>query len=182
MHSPTGIEPEYAWSQIGDVRMPMKVVLFAVACLSLIAATMPAPLPYYLAINYSTKQCGQYWGGDEHGIYDLPPGWSTYEYQYSDSGWFVETPGGRCSVPQPEVRKFAEICCSQFGYTYISEYIGTYYPLTDYEQTVEAYQAQQYAQERLNRIQAIILYAIIFFSIALVVTIIVQWRYERKKQ
>jgi hypothetical protein len=162
--------------------MPAKVVLFAAACLFLIAAKSAAPLPYYLAINYATKQCGQYWGGDEHGTYHLPPGWSTYEYQYSDSGWFVETPGGKCSVPQAAVRRFAEICCSQLGYTYISEYIGTYHPLPDYVQTVEAYQAQQYAQERLNRIQGIILYAIIFISIALVVTIIVYWRYEKRKQ
>jgi hypothetical protein len=168
--------------QIGDVRMPVKVVIFAVACSLLIAAAAPAPLPYYLAINYATKQCGQYWGGDEHGTYKLPPGWSTYEYQYTASGWFVETPGGRCSVPQPAVRRFAEICCSQLGYTYISEYIGTYHPLTDYVQTMEADQAQQYAQERLDRIQAIIAYAIIFFAIALVVTIIVQWRYEKRKQ
>jgi hypothetical protein len=80
------------------------------------------------------------------------------------------------------VRRFAEICCSQLGYTYISDYIGTYHPFPDIVQTVEAYQAQQYAQERLNRIQAIILYSIIFFSIALVMTIIVQSRFEKRKQ
>jgi hypothetical protein len=187
--SATGIEPEHAWSQIGQIKgihMPMKVVLFAAACLLLVAATLPAPLPYYLAINYATKQCGEYWGGDEFVTYKLPPGWNTYEYQYSASNWSVETPSGTCSVPQSLARSsFAEVCCSQLGYTYVSNNIGVYRLTAENianQKAMEDYAAKQAAQARAERIQTIILYAIVLFSIALVVTIIVQWRHEKRKR
>jgi hypothetical protein len=164
--------------------MRVKVLIFATAGLFLIASTSPAPAPHYLAINYSTKQCGEYWPGDEYVNYDLPPGWTTYQYGYSRDNWFVETPSGTCSVPQPLARSsFAEVCCSQFGYTYVADNIGSYRLTADNianQKFMKDYAEKQAAQETAKRIQPIILYAIVFFSLALLVMVIVQWLYEKR--
>ncbi len=159
--------------------MPMKLVLFVVTCLLLIAAISPAPQPYYLAINYATKQCGEYWPGDEYVYHPLPPGWTTYEYQYADDYWYVETPAGACQVSKPAVRNFAQLCCSQLGYKYVSDNVGIP-PLT--AEDIARQKALQDNTARIERIQTILGYAIVFFSVALAVITIIQWRYEKRKQ
>ncbi len=146
--------------------MRLKVVVFATASLLIIAATSPAPAPYYLAINYATKQCGEYWPGDEYVNYVLPAGWTTYEYGYSLRSVSVETPSGTCSVPKPLTPlSFAEVCCTQFSYTYVAGNIGN-----------------PDAWTIVERILPIIVYTFIFLSLALLVTVIVQWRYEKRNQ
>lgn len=165
--------------------MRVRVLIFATAGLLLIASASPAPLPHYLAINYATKQCGEYWPGDEYVNYDLPTGWTAYQYGYSlDDNWFVETPSRTCSVPQSVARSsFAKVCCSQFGYTYVPGNIGNYRLTADNianQNRMKDYASKQAAQEMAERIQPIILYAIVFFSLALLAIVIVQWRYKKR--
>ncbi len=146
--------------------MRVKVLIFAAAGLLLIASTSPAPAPYYLAINYATRQCGEYWPGDEYVHYVLPAGWTTYEYDYSLRSVSVETPSGTCSVPKPLTpSSFAEVCCTQFSYTYVAGNIGN----PDAGIIVE-------------RILPIIVYTFVFLSLALLVTVIVQSWYEKRNQ
>ncbi len=164
--------------------MRVKVLIFATAGLLLIASTSTAPLPHYLAINSSTKQCGDYWPGDEYVNYDLPTGWTTYAYGYSQDNWVVETPSGTCSVPQTVASSnFAEVCCSQLGYTYVAGNIGSYRLTADNianQNRMKDYAAQQAAQELARRILPIIPYAIVFFALALLGTVVVQRRNKKR--
>lgn len=146
--------------------MRVKVLIFATAGLLLIASTSPAPAPYYLAINYATRQCGEYWPGDEYVNYELPTGWTSYEYGYSRDNWFVETPSGTCSVPKPLTPlTFAKVCCTQLSYAYVAGNIGNPDAVTIVE-----------------RILPIIVCTFVFLSLALLVTVIVQSWYEKRNQ
>lgn len=164
--------------------MRVKALLFVTAGVLLIASTPAAPAPHYLAINYSTKQCGEYWPGDEFINYELPTGWTTYEYGYSVDNWYVETPSGTCSVPQPLARSsFAKVCCSQFGYTYVERNVGNYRLTADNianQNRMRDYAAKQAGEGMTGRIQTIILYAIAFFSIALLAVVVVKCRHKKR--
>jgi len=75
-----------------------------------------SPGPWGIALNHDTKQCTDYWTGDEYAYYRLPEGWVDY---YPEDG-FIETKYGTCTY-----KGSAEACCQQLGYTYISEDIAT---------------------------------------------------------
>ncbi len=165
--------------------MSSKHVLLAAACILLIAATSAAPLSHYFAINYETKQCGTYWGGDEFVNYDLPPHWNILYAQYSDNYTSIETAAGTCRVPRPQASfpLLARECCAQLGYTYVSDNVGIY-RLTE-ENIRNQNQAREHIttqapQETGERIQSIILYAVVFFSLALLAAVILQRRHEKR--
>jgi len=98
------------------------IVLVAASAL-LVSSTTLAPAPVQVAINYKTKQCATYWGGDEYVQLDLPPGWIAYDYQFSNDGdyQFVETRAGTCKLYTNATVDPAESCCSQLGYHYIHD-------------------------------------------------------------
>jgi hypothetical protein len=75
-----------------------------------------APMPYGIALNHQTKECGSYWGGDEFAIYHLPPEWKVY---YPGDGGLIQMEVGSCSL-----RDGVQSCCKQLGYTYVPGNIG----------------------------------------------------------
>lgn len=75
-----------------------------------------APMPYGIALNHQTKECGSYWGGDEFAIYHLPSEWKIY---YPGNGGLIQTEVGSCSLKDGVQR-----CCEQLGYTYVPGNIG----------------------------------------------------------
>lgn len=96
----------------------------AITCLSILLA----PMPWGIALNHETKECGGFWGGDEYGGYRLPEGWVDY---YPRLG-VIETEVGVCSFPDTtgyeapgEGRAaVAEACCQELGYAYVGSPIG----------------------------------------------------------
>jgi len=88
-----------------------------------------APMPWGIALNHETRECGGYWGGDEYAGYRLPEGWVDY---YPRMG-IIETEVGSCSFPDTsgfeapsEGRaEVVEACCQELGYTYAGTPIGT---------------------------------------------------------
>ena len=79
-----------------------------------------APAPYGIAINYETKECAGYWGGDEFVYYTLPAGWVEY---YPDDNGLIQTEIGACEYGW-NYNDTVEDCCNELGYTYVSENIG----------------------------------------------------------
>ncbi len=87
-----------------------------------------APMPWGIALNHETRECGGFWGGDEYGGYRLPEGWVDY---YPRRG-IIETEAGRCSFPDTSGYEppnegraaIAEACCEELGYTYVGSPIG----------------------------------------------------------
>ena len=87
-----------------------------------------APMPWGIALNHETRECGGFWGGDEYGGYRLPEGWVAY---YPRLG-VIETEVGSCSFPSPSGYEppsegraaVAEACCRELGYTYAGTPIG----------------------------------------------------------
>jgi hypothetical protein len=102
----------------------MKALLAAQLTLLLLLA----PMPWGIALNHETKECGGFWSGDEYAGYRLPEGWVDY---YPRQG-VIETEVGSCSFPGTsgfespnEARaKAAEACCQELGYTYVGAPIG----------------------------------------------------------
>ena len=78
-----------------------------------------APLPPQIAINPETKECGNYWGGDEYAGYYLSPPWKIINYGTPvHIGTGVYKWGG--SISTSSVESF----CNQIGYTYVSGNLG----------------------------------------------------------
>lgn len=109
----------------------MKKMFLMIATLFITASTMFAPTPRFFALNHETKQCAGYWGGDEYVNYKLPPGWVIFKYGFRypkgrvDHATFeVETDIGICRVPGMGQIDSEKSCCSELGYTYVSENIG----------------------------------------------------------
>jgi hypothetical protein len=75
-----------------------------------------APAPWGIVLNSQTKECGEYWGGDEYFSYALSDRWKEY---YPDNEGLVHTEVGSCNYYEG-----AENCCRQLGYTYIPGNIG----------------------------------------------------------
>jgi hypothetical protein len=75
-----------------------------------------APMPPGIAINPETKECGDYFGGDEYGSYNLPDPWQIIYHPT------IETDGGTV-----EWNGTTEEYCKQIGYTYVPGNIGTIY-------------------------------------------------------
>lgn len=164
--------------------MSAKRVLLAIISLLLIASTSFAPLPEYLAINYETKQCGRYWPGDEFVNYDLPSGWNSYAYQSSDGYVSVETAIGTCKVPTMQT-SLAQACCTQLGYTYVSDNVGILHLTPENlanQKAVQDIVAQENAQARANRIQSIGLYTIVSLAMILFVMAFVRWLVRNRKR
>jgi len=78
-----------------------------------------APLPPQIAINPETKECGNFWGGDEYVDYHLPPPWKIISYGTPVQ---IETRvyEWNGSISSAGVESF----CNQIGYTYVSGNLG----------------------------------------------------------
>ena len=166
--------------------MSTKLILLATITFLLIASTSSAPSPYYLVINSDTKQCGNYWGGDEFVNYDLPPGWDSYEYHYSDGYNIVETAFGTCKFPAMQtLDRYTETCCIKLGYQYVPDNIGTLRLTSENIANQKARNdsiAQLNAQARAKRNQTILLFSVAFLIVVLCVTLVARWRHNEKKQ
>jgi hypothetical protein len=74
------------------------------------------PLPPGIAINPETKECGQYFGGDEFGGFVLPSPWEViYDPTIQKDSGMVQWEGS------------VEGYCQQIGYTYIEGNLGEIY-------------------------------------------------------
>jgi hypothetical protein len=73
-------------------------------------------MPWGIALNSQTKECGEFWGGDEYAAYILSNQWKIY---YPESNGLVQTEVGNCTLSEG-----IEYCCRQLGYTYISGNVG----------------------------------------------------------
>ena len=109
----------------------MKKVFLIIAAFFVTASTMFAPTPRFFALNHKTKQCAGYWGGDEYVNYKLPPGWVIFKYELQypkgsiiNATFEVKTDNGICHVPWTGQMSSEKSCCSELGYTYVSENIG----------------------------------------------------------
>ncbi len=74
-----------------------------------IPKTFAAPGPSYLVVNEKTKQCGEYWTGDEFGQNNLPNGWVDAVTK-SKTGLKTET----SAIPSETEKQ-----CTDLGYTYV---------------------------------------------------------------
>jgi hypothetical protein len=75
-----------------------------------------APLPPGIAINPETKECGDYYGGDEYGAYVLPPPWEvTYNPTINTGKGTIRWEGS------------TEEYCRQIGYTFVPGELGHIY-------------------------------------------------------
>jgi hypothetical protein len=78
-----------------------------------------APLPPGIAINPETKECGDYFGGDEYGAFIMPPPWEIhYERPIQSKSGTYEVDRGPNST---------EKVCNQMGLTYIPGNLGKQY-------------------------------------------------------
>lgn len=102
----------------------MKLVVFLISLRLLLA-----PMPWGIALNHETQECGGFWAGDEYGGYTLPEGWQAY---YPNNQGIIETEIGSCRYdttsgyePPNEARgKAAEACCQELGYTFVGDTVG----------------------------------------------------------
>ena len=79
-----------------------------------------APLPPQIAINPDTKECGNYWGGDEYADYHLSPPWKIISYGTPvQIGTGVYQWTGSISTTSS-----VESFCNQIGYTYVAGNLG----------------------------------------------------------
>lgn len=75
-----------------------------------------SPLPPGIAINPETKECGDYFGGDEYGGYVLPSPWEViYDPTIHTASGEVKWEGS------------TEEYCRQIGYTYVAGELGKTY-------------------------------------------------------
>ena len=80
---------------------------------------MFAPLPPQIAINPDTKECGNFWAGDEYTEYRLSPPWKIINYGSPvQIGTGVYTWNGGISASS------VESFCNQIAYTYLSGNLG----------------------------------------------------------
>lgn len=70
------------------------------------------PAPYGIAINQQTKECGDYWGGDEFATYKISDDW---EKNYPEIGDSLSI-DGNTYVWDGDTEHF----CKELGYTYIA--------------------------------------------------------------
>jgi len=90
-----------------------------------IAIVNAAPAPHQFVVNNKTRECGQFWGGDEFTVLELPEGWHDYKegfyiYDVEDS-----------ILPYNE--DFAREVCNNGSYTQNPEwppYSENYEPIT----------------------------------------------------
>jgi len=93
----------------------LTVILFVFFLLSFVNA---APSIFGMALNHETKECGNFWEGDEFVHYELPEGWEDY---YESSSGLTKTEVGDCNW---SVLHSEEDCCKKLGYKYVSGNIG----------------------------------------------------------
>ena len=75
-----------------------------------------APAPQGVAVNYLTKECAGYWGGDEYVYYVPPAGWT---YYLPDENNQIRTPDGTYAWTGS-----AEDFCNDIRYRYVSDNIA----------------------------------------------------------
>lgn len=66
-------------------------------------------MPWGIAINETTKQCGGYWRGDEFTQYNLPEGWKDY---YPETYYELDFDSRLCVIKNDES---LATCCEQLG-------------------------------------------------------------------
>jgi hypothetical protein len=163
--------------------MSIKIKKFVVGIvfLSLIAAAFFAPLPRGIVLNYETKQCAGYWGGDEYVTYELPSGWKYFEFQYSEDSVSVNTDIGSCQAHQIQTTYAAQAkdCCSQLGYAFVSENIGIR-TITSGNLTEQAF-IDEYNNDNGN-IKPIYIYSVIALLLIIFVILLVNLLANRNKE
>jgi hypothetical protein len=165
-----------------DRSATMKRTYLIIATFFVTAAAIYAPAQRFFALNHETRQCAGYWGGDEYVTYELPPGWMVFEYelqQSKESSIFeVETDIGTCQVSWEGQIPSEDSCCSQLGYTYISENIGIRTITSD---NIAAREAQEEAMRSINQQQTWKPLIGILIVVALFSIIILElWRSSKK--
>ncbi len=160
--------------------MSVKKFILSIASLFLIASIFFAPLPWSIALNHETKECAGYWGGDEFVTYEIPSGWKEFEFQYSEDFIVAETDIGTCQVAKDGISADLEkTCCSQLGYTYVSENIGIR-RITSFNLTSQA-EMEKYANQD-SQATSTENYIIIFAGLALMTTLTILLVKENKKK
>ena len=89
--------------------------------LIILLSILLVPAPWGIALNYETKECAGYWGGDEHKGYPLPSGWTAY---YPTERNLIRTEIGACTWDYSDYQTREKRCCQELGYTYIAKNIG----------------------------------------------------------
>ena len=92
------------------VRKSLPLVLVIMLFIVANEATVAAPAPPELAVNHESKQCAEFWGGDECVVCSLPAGWESL-----GGLWEAECPADYTTVeikPTCRAGKIAR-CCSE---------------------------------------------------------------------
>jgi hypothetical protein len=129
--------------------------LLVIPIILISATSIFAPAFRLFALNHEEKQCAGFWGGDEYVTYELPPEWKTFEFKISNNTFSVTTDVGTCQVPWGGQFESEKSCCSQLGYTYVSENIGTRI-LTSHNLTEREEQAKVIQSIREEQITALV--------------------------
>jgi hypothetical protein len=80
-----------------------------------------APEPWGLALNEDTKECINFWPGDEFIIHDLPEGFVFYAPTHDGDRVFFETSFGSCDMLYNSQNDYSE-CCVQLESFFIPNY------------------------------------------------------------
>ena len=154
-------------------RFIVVLIIFCMA-LSLVNFAYAAPSMWGIAFNHETKECADYWSGDEFTYYELPAGWKAY-YPYSD-----ELIGSNYSTLRATLQielgsfnyteeEFWEMWphdfCNLTGYTYVSENIGM--------ESTTSWGVQNFLIDNL--------WLIILIIIILVALIVIVFKIKKKK-
>jgi hypothetical protein len=98
----------------------MKSKLFFITLLTLSFA-IAAPEPWGIALNEDTKECINFWPGDEFIVHDLPAGFLFYAPTYDGDRVFFETSFGNCDMLYNSQNDYSE-CCVQLESFFIPNY------------------------------------------------------------
>jgi hypothetical protein len=92
------------------VRKSLLLVLIIMLFFVASEATAAAPVPPELAVNHESKQCAEFWGGDECVVCSLPEGWESL-----GGLWEAECPTDYATVEIKSTCWAAKItfCCSE---------------------------------------------------------------------
>ena len=92
------------------IRRSLLLVLIIMLFCSAAEGIAAAPVPPELAVNHESKQCAEFWGGDECVVCSLPAGWESL-----GGLWEAECPADYTMVeirPTCRAGKIA-FCCSE---------------------------------------------------------------------
>jgi len=106
-----------AWLKGGLIKL--SIVLFVINFVN------AAPAPWGFALNHKTKQCINFWPGDEFSQNKLPEGFEFYwdkSYNKETGSLTYITSVGNCTIKEgvQTSNNFSE-CCKQLNYQFISD-------------------------------------------------------------